>query len=218
MVHALGQAGGELKTARRVKLTLLLAPVLVAGGIAGFVLTGQYNVAADAPHTRPVLHLLTLVRERSVARQARDIVPPLLEAPELIRSGAGNYDAMCADCHLAPGRKSSELYRGLYPSPPRLDSPERSRSAATDFWIIKHGIKASGMPAWGHSMEDRYIWGLVAFLEQLPTLDEAQYRELVAASPGHAHGGGETQKAPDVSSGAPAPDHHHGSHSKPHAH
>jgi hypothetical protein len=55
--------------------------------------------------------------------------------------------------------------------------------------VIKHGIKASGMPAWGKSMGDEYIWGLVAFLQQLPKLDAAGYKTLVASSGGHSHGG-----------------------------
>jgi len=59
--------------------------------------------------------------------------------------------------------------------------------------VIKHGIKATGMPAWGKSMGDEYIWGMVAFIDQLPTMDAKQYQALVASSGGHQHGGGETQ-------------------------
>jgi hypothetical protein len=64
---------------------------------------------------------------------------------------------------------------------------------AATFWVIKHGIKATGMPAWGKSMGDPYIWGMVAFLDQLPNMDAEQYQTLVASSGGHEHGGGETQ-------------------------
>src|SRR3546814_13084101 len=49
------------------------------------------------------------------------------------------------------------------------------------------------MPAWGNSMGDQYIWGMVAFLNELPKLNAEQYRALVASSGGHEHGGGETQ-------------------------
>ena len=63
---------------------------------------------------------------------------------------------------------------------------------AEAFWVIKHGIKASGMPAWGKSMSDEYVWNLAAFLQELPKLDEKRYRELIAQSSGHSHGGGET--------------------------
>jgi mono/diheme cytochrome c family protein len=121
-------------------------------------------------------------------------VPPDLANEELISSGAGNYDAMCVGCHLAPGIKETELSKGLYPRPPNLslaviDDP------AEAFWAIKHGIKASGMPAWGKSMADEYIWGLVAFVRRLPDLDADAYEAAVAASGGHSHGGGETDEA-----------------------
>ena len=64
---------------------------------------------------------------------------------------------------------------------------------AHHFWVIKHGIKASGMPAWGKSMNDEYIWNMVAFLQGLPKLNAEQYRAMVASSGGHSHGGGETE-------------------------
>lgn len=156
-----------------------------------FVWSGLYNVAADAPHSRLVHALLETLRQRSIAVRADDLRVPDLADAELIRQGAGNYDAMCVICHLAPGMSETELSRGLYPAPPALPRTG-SGDPARAFWVIKHGIKASGMPAWGESMADEYIWGMVAFLQQLPQLDAAAYRELVASSPGHSHGGTET--------------------------
>ena len=47
----------------------------------------------------------------------------------------------------------------------------------------------TGMPAWGKSMDDRYVWGVVAFLNELPGMTADRYRELVEASGGHQHGG-----------------------------
>src|SRR3546814_1099025 len=55
--------------------------------------------------------------------------------------------AMCTGCHLAPGMSETEMSRGLYPAPP--DLTKTTVEAAEAFWVIKHGIKASGMPAWG---------------------------------------------------------------------
>jgi hypothetical protein len=49
------------------------------------------------------------------------------------------------------------------------------------------------MPAWGKSMADPYIWGMVAFLQQLPSLDAEQYKALATSSGGHQHGGGESK-------------------------
>ncbi len=176
---------------------------LIAGAVAAaaFLWSGLVDVAADTPHTPAVYRLLELARERSIARRLDDIsVPADLADAERQRRGVGNYDAMCADCHLKPGVSDSEIRRGLYPQPPDLTRPAKStdpeRAAARSFWIVRHGIKASGMPAWSRGgVEDAAIWDMVAFLQRLPTLSPAQYGELVAASDGHAHGGADGAEA-----------------------
>ncbi len=118
-------------------------------------------------------------------------MPADLDDPARIRQGAGNYNAMCTGCHLGPGMQDTELSMGLYPAPPNLS--KETVDADTAFWVIKHGIKASGMPAWGKSMDDEYIWNMAAFLQALPKLTPEQYQALVASSGGHSHGGGESE-------------------------
>ena len=183
-----------------ISLALLaLAAVVLAGA---FLWSGLYDIGADDHHTRPVYAALETLRERSILARARALTVPDLSDPALIREGAGNYDAMCSGCHLAPGMKPTELSTGLYPSPPKFANGQMN-SPAHHFWVIKHGIKASGMPAWGKSMDDRYLWGMVAFTQQFKTMTAAQYTAQVTASPGHSHGGGET----DVGTGDPHADH-----------
>ena len=172
---------------------VIVAVAAVALGViavAGFIWSGAYNVGADDPHFRLTLSTLQTVRTRSVAAWARGVEVPDLQDPARVRRGAGNYDAMCATCHLTPGAGPSELSRGLYPAPPNL-SKLTGLDAAQAFWVIKHGIKASGMPAWGKSMEDPHLWDLVAFVKRMPALTPEQYEAEVAASSGHSHGGGE---------------------------
>lgn len=166
----------------------------VALAVGVVITTGVVNVAADVPHSPLTLRVLEYARERSIAVQLRDIqIPQNLADSEQVRRGAGNYAAMCANCHLAPGVADSEIRSGLYPKPPRLAEPSatsQSRNAARDFWIIKHGIKASGMPAWAPGgMEDDAIWDLAAFLQRLPALSKEAYEQLVASSGGHFHAG-----------------------------
>lgn len=174
------------------KSALVLSLLAVAGiGTAGAVVwSGIYNVAADESNSAPVVSLLQTARQRSIARHASDIRAPDLAKPELIREGAGNYAAMCAGCHLGPGIAPTEISKGLYPAPPVLATTPALPTQ--QFWVIKHGIKASGRPSWGRSMDDRYIWGMVAFLQALPGMDEATCVGLVASSGGHSHGGGES--------------------------
>lgn len=181
---------------------------------------GIIDVSADTPHSPAVHRLIEWGREQSIARHSRDITPPAdLSAPERLRRGAGNYAAMCANCHLSPGIEDSEIRRGLYPTPPNLARSagavaDADRMAARRFWIIKHGIKASGMPAWSKGgIEDAAIWDLAAFLQVLPSLSPEQYRQQIAASDGHSHAGmtNLTAKAPAATRKKVHP-HAHGDH------
>ena len=167
--------------------------LLLAGAAAGalWVWSGSYNIGADDEHTAPVLALLSTLRERSIEAHAVGLEAPDLADTQRIVQGAGNYAAMCAGCHLAPGMEPTELSHGLYPAPPDLSRHKVDPVHA--FWVIKHGIKASGMPAWGKSMADEYVWNMAAFLQRMPTLDPQQYRQMVASSGGHSHGGGESE-------------------------
>jgi hypothetical protein len=58
-------------------------------------------------------------------------------------------------------------------------------TAAEEFWVIKHGIKATGMPAWGVTHSDDMLWDVVAFLRKLPDLSPAEYQALVENAPSH---------------------------------
>jgi ketosteroid isomerase-like protein len=175
-----------------LKLTLLAVAVVLLYG--GFLWSGLYNVGADDPHTRPMLLMMQTLRARSIHVRAADLQVPNLEDDGLILKGAGQYAAMCTGCHLAPGLEDSEIRPGLYPQPPNLTKVHVDPRDA--FWVIKHGIKMSAMPAWGSSHDDPTIWSMVAFLQKLPTLTPTQYKEIVAKAPpdedmdggGHHHG------------------------------
>lgn len=160
-------------------LCIALAVIAIAYLGAGF-----YNAGADAPHWGPTSWLLGTVRERSIDAHADDVTVPRLDDPKLIAEGAEHYDAMCSGCHLAPGMAENEMRPGMNPKPPVLatDPPD---SPAEGFWIIKHGIKMTGMPAWGVTHTDEEIWNMVAFLEKLPKLSPGEYRALVAKAGGH---------------------------------
>lgn len=169
--------------------------ILILGGAAlligaSTIYFGLINPGADEPHSALVYKLIETTRDRAITVRTKDIIVPVLNDAEKIKQGAGNYDAMCTGCHLAPGIESTEMSKILYPAPPnlaKLGAPDPARA----FWVTKHGVKASGMAAWGTNMKDEYIWNMVAFLQKMPTLTPEQYQTLVAESGGHSHGGGE---------------------------
>jgi mono/diheme cytochrome c family protein len=158
-------------------LLLLVAAVAIYAGL--------YNIAADVPHTQPVYWLLETLRERSVAARARDIVVPSnLDDANRISKGAGQYAEMCSGCHLAPGMKRTEISQGLYPRAPELRRGS-DVTPAEQFWIVKHGVKMTGMPAWGITHDDELLWDVVAFLRKLPKLTPEQYETMVKNAPKH---------------------------------
>lgn len=162
-------------------VTLLMLVVAGFGGI--FIYIGAYNIGADAPHWRGVYMMLDQLRERAIIHHSRDIKPPAdLNSAKRISTGAGLYTEMCTGCHLGPGLEKSEMSQGLYPQAPEL-AGGTNHSAAEQFWIIKHGIKLSAMPAWGKTHDDQLIWDMVAFIRQLPKMTPEQYKAAIASAP-----------------------------------
>ena len=160
-----------------------LAGVIVAAFAGVFIYLGVYNIGADDAHTKPVYWLVEKLRDGSIAHHSRNIVVPAnLTDPQRIATGAGLYTEMCSGCHLAPGLEKSEISQGLYPRAPELFR-EGQRSAKEQFWIIKHGVKLTAMPAWGKSHSDELIWNMVAFVRSLPGMTAEQYQAAIASAP-----------------------------------
>jgi mono/diheme cytochrome c family protein len=165
---------------------ILALTILGALAALGYLYSGWYPIGADVPHNRLTYWVLETLRERSIAWRIRDIVVPPLDDPQQLLSGGADYDEMCAGCHLKPGVSESDISVGMYPRPPNLvqtrfdEGSDRSEAARRQFWIIKHGIKASGMAAWGSGHDDKRIWAMVAFLQRLPELTPPQYQILTA--------------------------------------
>jgi len=183
-------------------LTLLATLAVGAGVIHGGGLT---NFAADEPHAGWINDVIAFTRERFIAARSSDLEVPALDDPRKIADGAEHYVAMCSGCHLGPGVPDTEIRRGLYPQPPELAQPaghagghdhsELQQAAKRQFWIVKHGIKMTGMPAWGATHDDEAIWSLVAFLKKLPSLSPEEFAalgetgesETTHEDDGHAH-------------------------------
>jgi ketosteroid isomerase-like protein len=162
-------------------ITVAVVLGVLVVGVGVFAYSGLYDMGADAPHTKPVFAVMQAMRERSIEVHSKNIQVPDLNDEQLILKGAGQYAAMCTECHLKPGGKDSEIRPGLYPQPPNLSQVRVAPKEA--FWVIKHGIKMSAMPAWGLSHDDPTIWSMVAFLQKLPDMTPAQYKDMVAKAP-----------------------------------
>ena len=161
-------------------LTLLGAGTLAgAGGLAVFF-GGWYYVGATKHHFQPVYSLLEQGMHYSVRRNARDIVVPPLGAPAQLLRGAAVYRDNCAQCHGGPGFAQSPIGMSMQPVPgPLVDAGTHWKDREL-YWITRHGIKMSGMPAWEYHLSDADIWAAVAFIGTLPGLSAQDYRTITA--------------------------------------
>ena len=179
-----------------VASTLIAGLIVLLGGLA-FIYAGSYDVAATAPHWQITHWVMETARLRSIKTHAAGIqAPPGLGDPAKILIGVEHFAAHCAVCHGAPGVPKGDIGQGLYPPPPDLSKASQLYSPAELFWIVRNGIKMTGMPAWiDHSDEE--LWAIVAFTKKLPGMSEQDYASLVMASMahgGHHHGGSEEGK------------------------
>lgn len=156
-------------------------------GVIGFAYSGIYDVSATSPHSGFSSWLLSTTLQASITQRAADIDVPDLEDPALIKAGINDFDAMCGGCHGAPGRQPAAIGLGLNPPAPDLAESAADMSAAELFWVTKHGIKMTGMPAWGASHEDDALWPVVAFMSTLPALTGDEYQALLASAGAAGH-------------------------------
>jgi plastocyanin len=98
-------------------------------------------------------------------------------------------------CHGAPGVDPGHAGQGLRPAPPDLSDTINRWSPAQAFWIVKHGVRMTGMPAWSVSYDDEAIWQLVAFVRNLPEMEPRDYQARVRQLQADTEAGNDTGAA-----------------------
>jgi mono/diheme cytochrome c family protein len=151
-----------------VSLSVLLFSLLF--GVAfffGAARSGMVPVQADTQPSALEKKFFTMAVHASVARSAAREPVTDVSVGEDLQSGAEIYKAMCAQCHGQLSGKPSVLGAGFYPPAPQLPGHAITYSDAEVFWIIKHGIRNTAMPAWRNLLSDDDIKNVAAFVKQL---------------------------------------------------
>lgn len=164
-------------------LLIVIAAVVVFGGL--------YPVAASGGHSGAVGWMLHESMERSVKRSAAGLESPSLSGNDALEGGS-HFKGMCQQCHGGPGAEPDQFAKVMTPNPPDLSRAAEEWSRSEIFWIAKHGIKMTGMPAFGQQAPDDELWKIAAFVEQMPKVSAEQYASLpdAHADGDHAHDGG----------------------------
>jgi mono/diheme cytochrome c family protein len=163
-----------------------VAASIIVGALVSAItiISGAFDVAAIVPDSglkRVVLHL---TMRRSVQAHAGAGFQETW-SDEQIRDGFEDYNAMCIICHAAPGKERSSISHGMNPQPPLLADAAKNWSGGETFWIVKNGIKMTGMPAFGLTHSDDQIWNIVGFVRRLPQTSADEYEQMRERWEGH---------------------------------
>ena len=182
-------------TMRRWALTAAGLVVLAGIGGALIVLSGIVPIKASSGHWAITEWFLELAMRRSIATHTLGIRAPSLDDATLVVKGAGHYHTACRPCHGGPDLAQPRIASRMTPRPPDLQPEIKGYSAEELFYIVKHGIKFTGMPAWPTQQRDDEVWAMVAFLRKLPEMDARSYQRLAT---GRSAGDGGSEPLEDL--------------------
>jgi mono/diheme cytochrome c family protein len=158
--------------------------IVVAIGAAVYFFGGFYSVAGTQEDPALVKWALVKVRNASIAHHATDKPPGNLGDAATAQAGARQFmERGCVNCHGAPGAEWAKFSEGMHPDPPDLKEVVEERTPEQLFWVVKNGINMTGMPSFGSiGVGDDDIWKIVAFIKQLPHVNEADFKSWTAGS------------------------------------
>ena len=119
----------------------------------------------------------------STDRHAPDVKNPVSPTEENLVAGAQLFVNHCAGCHGVPSNKESQFSKSFYPPAPGFfaDAPDMPENQ--NFYIIEHGIRWTGMPAWSQTLSDAQVWQLVTFLSNIQKLPPSALKAFEPPAP-----------------------------------
>lgn len=167
-------------TARWRKRLLRWSAGLALLGVVGFLVaaSGIIPIKASGGHWGITEWVFQFGKRRSLATHTWRLDLPPLDDPALVMKGAAHYETGCRPCHGSPGHPRPRIAAAMLPPPPSLRPLIADLTPESLFYVVKHGIKLTGMPAWPSPRRDDEVHAIVAFLLALPSLDGDAYRRL----------------------------------------
>lgn len=156
--------------------------VLIA--FAVYLMTqGYFNLRADQQPTALETKVAMAAIDAWAARFAPHQANPSAPTEENLVAGARLFLNHCAGCHGLPGNTNSAFAKSFYPPVPEFFKDKPDMAENENFYIIQHGIRFTGMPAWGQTLNDDEIWRVVTFLSNVDKLPPAALKELQPSTP-----------------------------------
>jgi thiosulfate dehydrogenase len=152
---------------------LIVGVLILPLAFAAYVASGRMPAAATDPPLPMEAFVAGFALHGRIKREAptRDVSG--VATAELV-GGADVYQKNCAVCHGLPGQETPPIGKGEFPPPPQLftvDGRVSDDPAGVTYWKVKNGIRLTGMPAFGTSLDEQQMWqvtALVARADKLP--------------------------------------------------
>jgi mono/diheme cytochrome c family protein len=146
--------------------------VLLAGGYA-LLKSGQVNIRADEQPTSLETRLAMSAVDASLDRHAARQKNPLPRTEENLVKGAKLYVDHCAGCHGVPSNPDGKFAHSFYPPVPGFFKDPPDMAEDQNFYVILHGIRWTGMPAWRQTLTEEQAWQIVILLSNIESLPPA---------------------------------------------
>jgi len=150
---------------RKVLLGAVLTLALLSLSALAVTWLGLMPVSADGTHSRLEARVMPVVLHASIVRHGSGETNPVVLNEDNLKAGVDTYKAMCARCHSTPEGNPSVYGQSFYPPAPQLPKGMANYTDSQLFWLIKHGIRNTGMPAWAAMLSDDEIWQIVSLLK-----------------------------------------------------
>ena len=157
---------------------IIVGAILVAAGVYGYARLGLLDLRADQAPPAWEERLAGTAMDESTERHAPQQKNPLPATAENLLAGARLYREKCSDCHGSPVNPNSDYGRSFYPRVPQFMKQAPDMPDHENFYLIKHGVRWTAMPAWGNIMTDSEIWQVVLVLNHFEKLPPEVMEEL----------------------------------------
>jgi mono/diheme cytochrome c family protein len=184
-------------------LGIIFAVVLLALAVIGLGLLGFLPMRANISPSATESHFAMGALDSSVERHAARVNNPVPITDDNLIEGLKIYTMNCALCHGGIDRQPSQLEHSLYPPPPNLITDPDDDPEWHIFYVIRNGVRYSGMPAWDKSLSADDIWKVTAFLSRIEKLPPGVQEYWKKAT-----GGAPVVSAPTAENAAEKNDHH----------
>lgn len=163
-------------------LGFLTVIFVLATGLLGYLRLGLAQVEGDVHAPAWESQLMNFAVHASVRRNAGKAQNPLPPTDETLIAGGKLYANGCAGCHGDPA-KPGTLTPAYFVPPPQLGLAGTQYSEPELFWIVKHGIRRTGMSSYGPFYTDQQIWSLASFVKQMKNLSPAVLEGIQTRNP-----------------------------------